>query len=101
MNYSHTDFVIGLRYPDFVVGTAMASYEAKLRSPADIGLAIQQARLARGLTQMELADQLGISQRSISELESGKPTIWARRMFDLMRANGVELSAMWDGEARS
>jgi len=100
MNFPHTDFVIDSAYPDFVVGTTMASYEAKLRSPADIGLAIQQARLARGLTQVELADQLGISQRSVSELESGKPTIWARRMFDLMRATGVELSAIWDSEAR-
>lgn len=75
----------------------MTTFDAKLRSPADLGLAIQQARLARGLTQTELADELDISQRSVSELESGKPTIWARRVFDLMGATGVELTATWEG----
>lgn len=75
----------------------MALFTAKLYSPADLGLAIQQARLAKGLTQTQLADRLGISQRSVSELESGKPTIWARRVFDLMDATGVELSATWEG----
>ncbi|WP_286310379.1 helix-turn-helix domain-containing protein [Agromyces mangrovi Wang et al. 2018] len=76
----------------------MARFEAKLRSPADLGLAIQQARLANGLTQTELADRLGISQRSVSEVESGRPTIWARRVFDLLSATGVELSATWEGD---
>lgn len=74
----------------------MPSHKAVLRSPADLGLAIQQARLSRGLTQTVLAEELGISQRSVSEIESGKPTIFARRVFELMRATGVELSATWD-----
>ncbi|MDF2442346.1 MAG: HTH-type transcriptional regulator / antitoxin HipB [Subtercola sp.] len=69
--------------------------EARLRAPVDLGLALQQARLARGLTQSELAARLGISQRSISEIESGKTTIYLRRLFDLMGATGVELSAAW------
>lgn len=76
----------------------MTSFETTLRSPADLGLAIQQARLAKGLTQTEIAERLGISQRSVSEMESGKPTIWARRLFDLMRATGVELSATWQND---
>ncbi len=79
----------------------MAPEEAVLRSPADLGLVIQQARLSRGLTQIELAAQLDISQRSVSEIESGKPTIYARRIFELMRATGVELRAVWAGEEES
>lgn len=79
----------------------MTAYRARLYSPADLGLAVQQARLAKGLTQTQLADRLSISQRSVSELESGRPTIWARRVFDLMRATGVELSATWDDDAQS
>lgn len=78
----------------------MTVFSARLYSPADLALAIQQARLAKGLTQTELADRLSISQRSVSELESGKPTIWARRLFDLMGATGVELSATWEGDDR-
>jgi len=70
-------------------------FTAQLRSPADLGLVIQQARLERGLSQTALAEQLGISQRSVSEIESGKPTIYARKVFDLFRATGVELTAQW------
>ena len=74
----------------------MGAQTAGLRSPGDIGLAIQQARLSQGLSQTALADQLGISQRSVSEIESGKPTIYMRKVFDLLRATGVELTATWD-----
>lgn len=79
----------------------MSTQISSLRSPGDIGLAIQQARLAQGLSQTALADRLGISQRSVSEIETGKPTIYMRKVFDLLRATGVELNASWDdGEAR-
>ncbi|MDZ8170767.1 helix-turn-helix domain-containing protein [Microbacterium xanthum] len=71
----------------------MSTSRTRITSPADIGLVIQQARLARGLSQTALAEQLGLSQRSVSEIESGKPTIYMRKVFDLLRATGVELSA--------
>lgn len=73
----------------------MASHSAPIRTPADLGLALQQARLEAGLSQMQLAEQLGISQRSISEIESGKPTIYLRKVFALMLATDMELSAEW------
>ena len=72
-----------------------ADYLAILRSPADFGLAIQQARMTQGLTQAELAAELGISQSAISEIESGKSTIYLRRFLSLARATGIELSASW------
>ena len=71
----------------------MSTARTRIQSPSDIGLVIQQARLARGLSQTALADQLGLSQRSVSEIESGKPTIYMRKVFDLLSATGVELSA--------
>lgn len=74
----------------------MAEQISRLRSPGDIGLTIQHARLAHGLSQTALADKLGISQRSVSEVESGKPTIYMRKVFDLLAEAGVELSAKWD-----
>jgi HTH-type transcriptional regulator / antitoxin HipB len=69
---------------------------ARLRTPSDLGLVIQQARLSRGLSQTEVAQSLGISQRSVSEIESGRTTIYARRLFDLMRETGVTLDAEWE-----
>ncbi|KAB1867697.1 helix-turn-helix domain-containing protein [Microbacterium algeriense] len=70
----------------------------KIRAPGDIGLVIQQARLAQGLSQTALAESLGMSQRAVSEIESGTPTIYMRKIFDLLRATGVQLSAQWEDD---
>lgn len=71
---------------------------SRLRSPADFGLAVQQARLSRGLTQSELADELGITQSAVSEIEAGKSTIYLRRLLSLARATGLEFSATWEDD---
>ena len=70
-----------------------------LRVPADFGLALQQARLARGMTQADLAGEVDVPQSTISEIEAGKSTIFMRRLLDLMQATGVELTATWGDEA--
>lgn len=69
-----------------------------VRAPADFGLAIQQARLAGGMTQTDLADAVGVPQSTVSDVESGKSTIYVRRLLDMMRATGVELTATWEDE---
>lgn len=74
----------------------MARYTAKLRVPADVGLAIQQARMARGLSQTDLAAQTSLHQSAISEVESGKSTIHLRRILELALATGLEITASWD-----
>ena len=70
-----------------------------LQVPADFGLALQQARLARGMTQADLAGEVDVPQSTISEIEAGKSTIFMRRLLDLMQATGVELTATWEDEA--
>lgn len=75
----------------------MVRRNSRIRTPLDLGLALQQARLARGMSQTELAEELEISQRSISEIENGKPTIYLQKVFELMRATGVEFTASWQG----
>ena len=77
-------------------GAIMARYTAKLRVPADVGLAIQQARMARGLSQTDLAAQTSLHQSAISEVESGKSTIHLRRILELALATGLEITASWD-----
>lgn len=69
------------------------AYSGKVASPESLGRILQQARLLSGLSQRELAAHLGTSQRYIWEIEAGKPSIFTRRLFDFMRATGVELIA--------
>ena len=76
----------------------MPRYTARLRVPADIGLALQQARLAQGRTQAELGEDLGVSQSTISAIESGKATIYLRRLLEIGRATGLEFAASWESD---
>ena len=76
----------------------MTRYTATLRAPADFGLAIQQSRLAAGLSQAELAASLGMPQSTISEIENGKATIYIRRLLSLASATGLDLTASWDSD---
>ena len=46
-----------------------------------------------GLSQRELADRIGASQRYIWEIESGKPSIFVDRLFSSMAETGVSLTA--------
>lgn len=62
-------------------------------SPQALGRLLQQARLAQGLSQQEVAAQLGISQGYVSELESGKTSLALTRIFDIMRLTGMTLHA--------
>ncbi|NYI40454.1 helix-turn-helix domain-containing protein [Demequina lutea] len=76
----------------------MSKQTAALHAPADFGLAIQQARLDRGMSQQQLATQLAVPQSTISEIEAGKSTIYLRRLLSLARATGIEFTATWGGD---
>jgi len=76
----------------------MTTQRAPLQSPGSLGRAAQQARLARGMTQAQLAVELDIAPSAISEIENGKATIYIRRYFDIMRATGMTLTATWEDE---
>ena len=62
-------------------------------SPQALGRLLQQARLSRGFSQQQVADQLGISQAYLSELESGKTSLALTRVFEVMRLTGMTLTA--------
>jgi transcriptional regulator with XRE-family HTH domain len=69
------------------------AYTGKVTSPESLGRILQQARLLSGLTQRELAERLGTTQRYIWEVEAGKPSIFVDRLFAIMRETGMELTA--------
>ncbi|HWK91675.1 MAG TPA: helix-turn-helix transcriptional regulator [Luteimicrobium sp.] len=69
------------------------TYTGKVTSPESLGRILQQARLLAGLSQRELAQRLGTTQKYIWELEAGKPSIVMDRLFAAMRETGMELTA--------
>jgi len=69
-------------------------------SPQSLGRILQQARLVAGLSQRELAQRLGTTQRYVWEMEAGKPSIFVDRLFAAMRETGMELTATIADEPR-
>lgn len=76
----------------------MSRYTASLSAPGDFGVVIQQARLEKGLTQAQLAAELGVPQSTISEIEGGRSTILLRRLLALAELTGVEFKAAWGSD---
>ena len=79
----------------------MTRRTARLRAPADFGLALQQARLERETTQEQLATLLDLPQSTVSAMENGKSTIYLRRLLELADALGIELTATWGDDDAS
>tara|TARA_B100000686_G_scaffold332369_1_gene397039 strand:- start:2715 stop:2957 length:243 start_codon:yes stop_codon:yes gene_type:complete len=64
------------------------------RSPNQLGVAIQQQRLMRNMSQSELARLVGTSQKTISKIENGNPATKIETVFALTLAgNGGESPA--------
>ena len=59
----------------------------------DVAGLIRRVRREADLSQRELAERLGTTQRYIWEIEAGKPSIFMERLFAMMREVDVELSA--------
>lgn len=62
---------------------------ALVHSSAQLGQLMREARIARGLSQRELAALAGCSQRFLSELERGKNTAEIGKVFDVLEALGM------------
>lgn len=62
-----------------------------IRSAEDIGFAVRDIRLKHNLSQVELCERLGVSQRYLSELERGLPKILDDRYLGILRSLGIQL----------
>lgn len=74
----------------------MARVRGEIPTPEALGRMLQQGRLLRGMSQRDLADHLGVGQKWVWEMESGKPGLFTRRLFETLRATGVHLYAELD-----
>jgi putative transcriptional regulator len=65
------------------------------REGDDVQNNVKQLRDARGLTQKELGERVGVSRQAINAIETGKfdPSIWLA--YDLARFFGVSIEALF------
>jgi transcriptional regulator with XRE-family HTH domain len=64
-----------------------------VRTGADLGRTIAEARLERGLTQAQLARRARIDRTYLARLEAGHTVQQVDRALDLLRVLGIELLA--------
>ncbi|WP_298040390.1 helix-turn-helix domain-containing protein [uncultured Microbacterium sp.] len=64
---------------------------APIKDSAMLGHLLVELRAEAGLTQRELADELGVSQRYIVELEQGKQTKSVERLLRFISQTGGKL----------
>lgn len=65
--------------------------EHSVRSAADLGAAIADARRAAGMTQQELARLAGISRPYLAQVERGRTSRLLELVLDLLRVVGLEV----------
>lgn len=62
-----------------------------ISSPDDLGAFLRALREERGITQEQLAEDLGITRQYLHEIETGKPNLYSTRLFSLLRLLGVRV----------
>jgi len=62
-----------------------------IRRAEDMGALVRQCRRQLGLTQVQLAHKIGVSQRYISHLERGKRTLQLGTLLRVLNGLGVVL----------
>lgn len=72
---------------------------ATVRSADALGDVVARLRFERGLTQDELAESLGVSRRYIYGIESGKPNLYASRLFEVLRELGAHIEVVANADA--
>jgi HTH-type transcriptional regulator/antitoxin HipB len=69
----------------------------QIRATGDLGYAVKSVRRSRGLSQQQLADALGVTQRYVSELERGRPKVLDDGYLRTLGKMGIRLEFEIDG----
>jgi transcriptional regulator with XRE-family HTH domain len=65
-----------------------------IRTGAGLSMAIHQRRLALAMTQAQLGEQVGISQKRVSQIETCASKLDVRTLFSIVTALGLELTVV-------
>jgi len=69
-----------------------------MKSHKQIGIDIKRIREARGMSQMELAEQVGVSFQQIQKYEKGVNKISAERIQQIAKALGTSVNTFFEKE---
>lgn len=74
-----------------------------IRRGSDLGGAVAEARRARGLTQTELAERIGVNRAYLAAIEGGRTNRLVEHLLRAFRRLGAEVTVTWstDEESRS
>lgn len=62
----------------------------------DLGSVIRAVRQSRGVRQEDLSESLGFSRDYLREIESGKPSLLASRLFRTLNKLGIRVTVTYD-----
>lgn len=65
-----------------------------IKVPTHLGLLIRSSRVAKKLTQQQLADLSGVGRRFIVECEAGKPRLEFAKVLQVAAAVGIDIFAI-------
>lgn len=68
----------------------------KKRIPSETGVKIRSARLANGLSQMKLAEKIGISYQQLQKYENGSSDLSLNRLRQFSKALNLPMSYFID-----
>lgn len=63
-----------------------------MRSPEDLGRAVAGVRAARGMTQGEVAEQVGLERTYLARLEAGASVLLIDRALRVLRRLGATVT---------
>ena len=67
----------------------------EVRRGGDVGAAVAAARRDRGLTQAELAEQLGIDRGYLAAIETGRTNRLIEHLLRALRRLGADVTVTW------
>lgn len=77
--------------PEAVIAEAVGRTRNPLKSIAELGLMVRDARKAMKMNQAEFAAHAGVGRRFVSELEGGKPSLEFDKVLACAGAAGIDL----------
>jgi transcriptional regulator with XRE-family HTH domain len=64
----------------------------QVRHPADLGTAVTEFRVLKGLSQSDLARQVGLNRTYLSNVERGEVPLYVERLIALLDTLGLTVT---------